>query len=73
MADDAIQSFLATYEQSDAPSIPHRPICCCGNEDCLYLKHNQSALEALERDVRTAANLGQVCATYTMFDYVMYQ
>lgn len=67
MADaDAIQSFLSTYKQSEtaAPTssnIPHqRPICCCGNAACVFLKQNESALEGLERDVRTAAKLGQV-------------
>lgn len=60
---DPIQSFLDTYEQSDAHSIPEQShsICCCGNESCAYLKHNQSALEGLERDVSTAARLGKVC------------
>ncbi|KAI7679099.1 hypothetical protein KC353_g22325, partial [Hortaea werneckii] len=33
--------------------------CCCGNRACAYLTHNQSALADLERDVRTAAQLGQ--------------
>ncbi|KAK5131790.1 hypothetical protein LTR08_000545 [Meristemomyces frigidus] len=55
MADDAIQSIL------DSHCMPHAPAtCCCGNAACAYLQHNQSALEGLERDVRTAAKLGQV-------------
>ncbi|KAF2770260.1 hypothetical protein EJ03DRAFT_310939 [Teratosphaeria nubilosa] len=60
--DDAIQSFLVTWEQSEsaAGSIPHAPVqCCCGNDACAYLKHSQRALEGLEREVRTAAKLGQ--------------
>lgn len=57
-----IHSFL---EQSSAltPSIPAtraNVACCCGNEACAYLKHNQSALDGLERDVCTAAQLGKV-------------
>lgn len=63
MADDAIQSFLESCGQSETHSIPHLHVpatCCCGNAACAYLKHNQSALEGLERDVRTAAKLGQV-------------
>jgi hypothetical protein len=64
--EDVIQSFLESYGQSDsaaaAGSIPHPPpACCCGNEHCAYLQHNQRALDGLERDVRTAAKLGQVC------------
>ncbi|KAK1055274.1 hypothetical protein LTR12_015286 [Friedmanniomyces endolithicus] len=60
---DAIQSFLESYRPSEtdnASSIPHPcAACCCGNEGCAYLRQNTSALEAVERDVRTAAQLGQ--------------
>lgn len=34
--------------------------CCCGRGDCAYLEHNSAALAELERDVETAARLGQV-------------
>lgn len=34
--------------------------CCCGRIDCAYLRHNNVALEGLEKDVQTAAQLGQV-------------
>lgn len=34
--------------------------CCCGRPDCAYLQHNTTALESLEKDVDTAARLGQV-------------
>jgi hypothetical protein len=34
--------------------------CCCGKQDCAYLKHNCVALDDLEQEVRTAAQLGQV-------------
>ncbi|EFR03050.1 hypothetical protein MGYG_06048 [Nannizzia gypsea CBS 118893] len=33
--------------------------CCCGRGDCAYLEHNSAALAELERDVETAARLGQ--------------
>ena len=71
MADNALQLFLGNYGQSetayDLSSIPvQRSICCCGNEACAYLRHNQDALEGLEKDVRTAARLGQVCNTYPL-------
>ncbi|PGH14574.1 hypothetical protein AJ80_05894 [Polytolypa hystricis UAMH7299] len=33
--------------------------CCCGRPECVYLQHNHAALEGLERDVETAAKLGQ--------------
>jgi hypothetical protein len=34
--------------------------CCCGNPECAMLKHNCSVLETVEKDVQTAAQLGQV-------------
>jgi hypothetical protein len=34
--------------------------CCCGRDDCAFLQHNTAALEELEKDVETAARLGQV-------------
>ncbi|KAL7951990.1 hypothetical protein V8C42DRAFT_305836 [Trichoderma barbatum] len=33
--------------------------CCCGSEDCIHLKKNCSILEAVEKDVHTAAQLGK--------------
>ena len=34
--------------------------CCCGRPDCALLEHNSVALEGLEKDLATAARLGQV-------------
>ena len=34
--------------------------CCCGRPACAYLNHNNATLESLEKDVQTAAKLGQV-------------
>lgn len=34
--------------------------CCCGRPECAYLEHNNAALGGLERDLETAARLGQV-------------
>ncbi|KAI9778938.1 MAG: hypothetical protein M1835_004804 [Candelina submexicana] len=33
--------------------------CCCGRQECAFLKHKNTALEGLEKDVQTAAQLGQ--------------
>ncbi|KAJ6084509.1 hypothetical protein N7486_011309 [Penicillium sp. IBT 16267x] len=47
------------------PSIPTHPRaptslrCCCGRDDCALLEHNNVALEGLEKDLETAAKLGQ--------------
>lgn len=48
------------------PVTPTTPVereteCCCGRDSCAYLRHNNEALDGLEKDVRTAAQLGQVC------------
>lgn len=36
--------------------------CCCGRSDCAFLAHNDTALGGLEKDLETAARLGQVRA-----------
>lgn len=42
--------------------------CCCGRPDCLVLKKNSTVLESVEKDVHTAAQLGQVrCRASTAF------
>lgn len=58
--DDAISRFLS--EARSDTSIPERHSikCCCGSEDCAFLKHNQSALTSLERDICTASRIGKV-------------
>ena len=37
--------------------------CCCGRKECAVLQYNNAALEGLERDLDTAAKLGQVSRT----------
>lgn len=39
------------------------PQCCCGSTDCAHLSRNSELLRSLERDVQTAAQLGQVSIT----------
>jgi hypothetical protein len=41
-------------------SRPVNTACCCGRSSCVYLIHNNAVLSDLEKDVRTAAQLGQV-------------
>lgn len=59
--------FDRDFEVNDlnvlAASVSHPEAlqCCCGNTDCVLLKHNCSVLDSVERDVHTAARLGQVC------------
>ncbi|KUI55401.1 hypothetical protein VP1G_02826 [Cytospora mali] len=42
-----------------ALSQPEALQCCCGKTDCVFLKHNCSVLDSVEKDVHTAARLGQ--------------
>ncbi|OQD72651.1 hypothetical protein PENDEC_c020G04972 [Penicillium decumbens] len=54
-----------TEDRELFPSIPTHSStpaslrCCCGRQDCVLLKHNNVALEGLEKDLATAARLGQ--------------
>ncbi|KAI9777519.1 MAG: hypothetical protein M1839_008813 [Geoglossum umbratile] len=61
----SIESLLAAqsdYQQSGArtprPGTPDLK-CCCGRVDCAFLRHNNRQLHGLERNVQTAAQLGQ--------------
>lgn len=57
----SIDALLASATNASYGSIPESGAkCCCGREDCLYLKHNTEALDDLEKKVRTAAGLGHV-------------
>jgi hypothetical protein len=63
MADDHFSphTFLQAYEANTSIGTAHSTVtCCCGNASCVFLRHNQTALEGLERDVCTAAKLGKV-------------
>lgn len=47
---------ISSAVRSEASNIQ----CCCGRPDCVFLKHNCSVLESVEKDVHTAAKMGQV-------------
>lgn len=34
--------------------------CCCGRDQCAFLKHNCTILDSVEKDVHEAARMGQV-------------
>lgn len=38
--------------------------CHCGRESCSWLRHSNELVEDLERDVRQAGELGQVCGAF---------
>lgn len=40
--------------------------CCCGRSSCAWLRHSNELVEDLERDVKTAGRLGQVCGVFSL-------
>lgn len=46
--------------------------CCCGRNDCAFLQNNNLALEGLEKDLETAARLGQVRLVASLFSYCLF-
>jgi hypothetical protein len=58
---DELEVLIGHIPTHCASAAPAQTLeCCCGRKDCAYLKHNCTALDDLEREVRTAATLGQV-------------
>ena len=51
----AMESHDAVSDESDLPMK-----CCCGRDECVFLKHNCTLLDSVEREVHTAARMGQV-------------
>jgi hypothetical protein len=58
-AEDDLESLIGRIPACCSTTTPELR-CCCGRTDCAYLKHNCVALDDLEKEVRTAAQLGQV-------------
>lgn len=58
-AASAILDSLLT-ESSGGMRGTERPTCCCGRLHCACLEHNNAALEGLEKDLQSAAKIGQV-------------
>ncbi|KAL2130335.1 hypothetical protein VTI74DRAFT_6586 [Chaetomium olivicolor] len=53
------QRAMGVYVVDAATSEPSHLRCCCGRDECVFLKHNCSVLSSVERDVQTAARMGQ--------------
>jgi hypothetical protein len=62
--DEDLEALIARIPTHHPTTTPNSEVvkCCCGRTDCAFLKHNCSALDDLEKEVRTAAQLGQVRA-----------
>lgn len=58
---DAALQLLLTPKLTASREI-HPLKCCCGSVECVLLRHNCSVLDSVEKDVYTAARMGQVRA-----------
>ncbi|KAK5051521.1 hypothetical protein LTR84_003173 [Exophiala bonariae] len=57
---DAIMTRTNGHHLSDPnPKL----LCCCGRPECIYLENNNTVLGGIERDLETAARLGQALLT----------
>lgn len=64
---DAAAALAATATSTAAveETSTHIPQCCCGRtQECPFLAQNNATLAALERDIQTAARLGQVSKNF---------
>ncbi|TAQ86006.1 hypothetical protein B7494_g5666 [Chlorociboria aeruginascens] len=59
MADTDLSILISRIPQRGTATPTPQARCCCGHTDCAYLKHNSNALDNLEQEVHTAAQLGQ--------------
>jgi hypothetical protein len=57
---EAVLEELPPWERSTTETEMR---CCCGKQDCVFLKRNYAVLDTLENDVHNAARMGQVCST----------
>ena len=70
---EALMTHIPTHHPTTTPA-SELVKCCCGRTDCAFLKHNCSALDDLEKEVRTAAQLGQVrtCLVMRRTEFVLH-
>lgn len=66
MADPHPSEAVGLEALAGSVSQPEALQCCCGNTDCDFLRHNCSVLDSVEKDVHTAARLGQVRSRRTL-------
>ena len=67
--EDDLEALMKRIPAHRPATTPNSEVvkCCCGHEDCAFLKHNCSALDELEEEVRTAARLGQVRTSLCLY------
>ena len=57
---EATAATAAVAAAAEVETNANIPQCCCGRPDCPFLARNNATLAGLERDVQTAARMGQV-------------
>lgn len=59
---DDLDAIMSGTNGSHSPDPDAKLLCCCGRPECVYLENNNTVLGGIERDLETAARLGQVRA-----------
>jgi hypothetical protein len=71
--EDLLAQSACGMRRDDHPE--PRSQCCCGKPSCAFLVKNDAALDGLERDLQSAAQIGQVrCAnaSIAVSSYILY-
>jgi len=55
-----LDTVMTAPNDTCPPSSDLKLQCCCGRPECIYLENNNTLLGGIERDLETAARLGQV-------------
>lgn len=63
VAHPTTQEWLGEQDALSSP-LNRSSKCHCGRESCAWLRHSNELVEDLERDVRQAGELGQVCGAF---------
>lgn len=57
---EAVAAADRAHDDLSATCLEPGPMkCCCGSVECVFLRHNCSVLASVEKDVHTAARMGQ--------------
>jgi hypothetical protein len=64
---DDVDTIMSRTNESRTSNIDAKLQCCCGRPECAYLENNNTLLGGIERDLETAAKLGQVRAHLQRF------
>ncbi|KAH0837643.1 hypothetical protein FOPE_04918 [Fonsecaea pedrosoi] len=60
--DNVNTTVMTPSNDSRPPSSDGKLRCCCGRTECAFLENNNTILGGIERDLETAARLGQAAA-----------